>query len=139
MKAFSPIPLHLGLLLLLLTLLHLPERAPAAGDVPAITLEELKRALDEGKIILIDVNGTTMFRKGHIPTAIDYRANRARLASLLPPGKGQLIVAYCGGPECNAYRAATEKAIALGYTNVRHFPDGIIGWIRAGEALEKAP
>lgn len=136
MKFAVPHPLHLRLCLLLCLV---PIPGEAARDVPAISLTRLKKALQQGNVTLVDVNGTTMFRKGHIPTAIDYRPNRARLASLLPRDKSQLVVAYCGGPQCNAYRTAAEKLVELGYTNVRYFPEGITGWIRAGQLLERPP
>ena len=48
-----------------------------------------------------------------------------------------LIVAYCGGPKCMAYKAAATAALKLGYTNVKHLPDGIKGWVQAGEPVEK--
>jgi rhodanese-related sulfurtransferase len=43
--------------------------------------------------------------------------------------KTTLIVAYCGGPECGAYKAAADAAAALGYTNIKHYSEGISGWL----------
>jgi len=37
-----------------------------------------------------------------------------------------------------AYKTAAKKAVALGYTNVKHFSAGISGWTSAGEKVEKA-
>ncbi|MDZ4288977.1 MAG: rhodanese-like domain-containing protein, partial [Prosthecobacter sp.] len=59
------------------------------------------------------------------------------LASALPKDKNALVVAYCGGPSCNAYQAAAKAAAALGYTNVKHLTAGISGWKKEGEKLEK--
>jgi rhodanese-related sulfurtransferase len=64
-------------------------------------------------------------------------AQKAKLASLLPQDKGALIVAYCGGPKCGAYKSAAAAAKKLGYTNVKHLSAGISGWKKAGEAVEK--
>ena len=50
--------------------------------------------------------------------------------------KKALIVAYCGGPRCNAYTAAANAAKELGYTNVKHLSAGISGWKAAGEKTE---
>ena len=36
------------------------------------------------------------------------------------------------------YKTAAEKAVALGYTNVKHLSAGISGWKEAGEKVEKA-
>ena len=109
-----------------------------AGEYPDISITELKSAIAANKAVVIDVNGTQSWQKGHIPTAIDFGTNRDKLASVLPADKNALVVAYCGGPQCNAYQAAAKAAEKLGYTNVKHLSAGISGWMQAGEKTEKA-
>jgi len=108
-----------------------------AGEVQDITIPELKAALATGKVTLVDANGTKSWQGGHIAGAIDFKANESKLATLLPKDKGTLVVAYCGGPKCMAYKSAAAAAQKLGYTNVKHLPDGIKGWVAAGEPTEK--
>jgi rhodanese-related sulfurtransferase len=108
-----------------------------AGQVKDITIAELKSALAAGPVTLLDANGTKSWQEGHISGAIDFKGNEAKLASLLPKDKSALVIAYCGGPKCMAYKAAVEAAQKLGYTNVRHLPDGIKGWVKAGEPTTK--
>ena len=108
-----------------------------AGEVQDITIPELKAALASGKVTLVDANGTKSWQGGHIAGAIDFKANEAKLATLLPKDKATLVVAYCGGPKCMAYKSAAAAAQKLGYTNVKHLPDGIKGWVAAGEPTEK--
>ena len=108
-----------------------------AGEFPDISITELKAAIEAKKVTVIDVNGTTGYSKGHVPTAIDFAANRAKLAAALPEDKNALIVAYCGGPSCKAYQAAANAAEKLGYKNVKHLSAGISGWLQAGEQTEK--
>src|SRR5947209_8765255 len=91
-----------------------------AGEYPDISITELKSAIESKKAVVIDANGTESWQRGHIPTAIDFRASREKLASVLPADKNALIVAYCGGPTCNAYKSAANAAEQLGYTNVKH-------------------
>ena len=107
--------------------------AAQAGPYPDITIDQLKSALAANQVTLLDVNGSTSWKEGHIPGALDYVASKARLASLLPKDKQALIVAYCGGPRCGAYAAAAKAAKDLGYTNVKHLSAGISGWKAAGE------
>lgn len=107
---------------------------PAAED-PPISIEDLKAAIAKEEVTLFDVNGSRIYAKGRIPSALDYRAITDLPASL-PSDKKALIVAYCGGPSCSAYRAATRKIRRFGYTNVRHLSGGISGWMEAGEPLE---
>ncbi|HEY5913898.1 MAG TPA: rhodanese-like domain-containing protein [Verrucomicrobiae bacterium] len=108
-----------------------------AGSYPEIKIGELKSAISAGKVALIDVNGTESWKEGHIPGAIDFAANKDKLASLLPKDKNALVVAYCGGPKCGAYAQAAKAAKDLGYTNVKHLVAGISGWKEAGEKTER--
>lgn len=108
-----------------------------AAGFEDISIADLKKAIEEKKVTIIDVNGSDSYKAGHVPTAIDFEAKGGDIASSLPSDKGSLIVAYCGGPACNAYQAAAKKAVALGYTNVKHLSAGISGWKAAGEKLEK--
>ena len=89
-----------------------------AGEYPDVTIQEPKGAMATGKVTVIDVNGTDAFRDGHIPGAIDFEANAQKIEKVLPKDNDALIVAYCGGPQCMAYKSAAKKAVALGYTNV---------------------
>ena len=87
---------------------------------------------------LRDANGTESWQAGHIPGAVDFTTQKDKLAELLPADKNALVVAYCGGPQCMAYKAAAKAAVKLGYTNVKHLSAGIHGWKEAGVAVEKA-
>lgn len=107
------------------------------GDVKDITISELKAAIDGKNVTLLDANGSKSWKEGHIPGAIDFKASQDKLASLLPKDKTALVVAYCGGPKCMAYKAAVAAAQKLGYTNIKHLPAGISGWAKAGEPTEK--
>ena len=112
----------------------------AAGATRGVTLsaKELKKAIAEKKATVIDVNGSKSYAKGHVPSAIDFATVKADLAKHLPADKSALVVAYCGGPACNAYAAAAKAAKELGYTNIKHLSAGISGWKEAGEKTEAA-
>ena len=108
-----------------------------AGEYPDISITELKSAIAGKTAVIIDVNGSDSYTAGHIPGAVDFEAKQAALAKILPTDKSALVVAYCGGPQCNAYTAAAKAAKALGYTNVKHLSAGISGGKDAGAPLEK--
>ena len=108
-----------------------------AGEFPDITIPEVKQAIASGKATIIDVNGTQSYKNGHVPSALNYADISKDLASKLPSDKNALVIAYCGGPSCNAYTKAANAAVALGYTNVKHMSAGISGWLQAGEKTEK--
>jgi rhodanese-related sulfurtransferase len=109
-----------------------------AGEFQDISITELKAKIAAKQVTVIDVNGADSYKKGHIPGAIDFSAKKGDLASVLPKDKDALIVAYCGGPKCNAYKQAATAAEKLGYKNVKHLSAGISGWNQAGEKTEAA-
>jgi rhodanese-related sulfurtransferase len=108
-----------------------------AAQYPDIKIDELKSAIKSHQVTLLDANGTDSFKEGHIPGAIDFSTHRAKLANVLPKDKEALIVAYCGGPKCTAYKAAAQAAEKLGYKNVKHLAAGISGWRDSGQKVEK--
>jgi len=110
----------------------------ADDKVADISHEELTKAVKEGKVALIDCNGTDSYKAGHIPGAVNFATDKAKLAEKLPAEKSALVVAYCGNPNCNAYAAGAAEAKKLGYTNVKHYSAGIAGWKKSGEKTEEA-
>jgi rhodanese-related sulfurtransferase len=124
-----------------------PAEAPAA-EAPAaaaptpeasfgeVTLEELKGLVESKAVVLLDANGTDSFKAGHIPGAIDFESAEATLGTVLPADKGALVVAYCGGEQCNAWKQAATAVAGLGYGNVKHYKGGLAGWKDSGAALE---
>lgn len=110
--------------------------AQAKGAVLDISLVDLKQAMADKNVVLIDCNGSESYAKGHIPGAIDLEAAGADLAKKLPNDKAALVVSYCAGPKCPAYKAGADAAAKLGYTNVKYFSGGIFGWKKAHEKVE---
>ena len=108
-----------------------------AGEFPDISVTDVKALADSKKAVIIDVNGSESFAKGHVPGAVDFDSVKDKLASVLPKDKNTPIVAYCGGPKCKAYQAAATAAEKLGYKNVKHMSAGIAGWKDAGQKTEK--
>ena len=130
--------MRLKVLLTALALLMLATQPGLSDSSYAdISAKDLKAAVDAGKVTLLDCNGTRSYRSGHLPGAIDFESSAGSLRGKLPAGKNSLVVAYCGGPRCNAYKKGAEAAKALGYTNVKHFSGGLSGWSDADYPIEK--
>ena len=109
-----------------------------AGEYPDISITELEKAIKDGEVILLDVNGSAKYAKGHIPGAVDFRSDKTDLAAALGDDKDKLVVAYCGGPACSAYKAGATAAEKAGFKNIKHLSAGISGWLQAGKPTEKA-
>ncbi len=104
---------------------------------PEVSQTELSEWIKAGKVVLIDANGEKSYAEGHIPGALNLAWGETVLTSKLPKEKDALIVAYCGGPTCEAWCKAASLLEKQGYTNLRHFKGGLKGWVEAGGKLEK--
>ena len=91
------------------------------GMEEAITMME-----QESDYIILDVRRIDEFAEKHIPGAINI-PNEEIGEDPIPqlPDKDQLILVYCRSG--NRSKQASEKLVALGYTNVVEF-GGIIDW-----------
>ena len=95
-----------------------------------VSISELKELIAKKSATIVDVNSKASFAKAHVTGAVHFGSNAERFETVLPKDKSTLIVAYCGGPECTAWKKAAIKACELGYTNIRHFSGGIQGWTK---------
>lgn len=100
-----------------------------------ISYDDLKKAIEEKKVFLVDCNGDKSYAEGRIPSALNCKA--ADFDAKLPTDKAALIVAYCGSEKCTAWKGGASKLSKLGYTNIKNFEGGLKGWTAAGGTLEK--
>jgi rhodanese-related sulfurtransferase len=104
-----------------------------------ITREELQGLLEEGDVTLVHALPEPYFRKEHIPGAL--QLDHDRVDELSPerlPDKSAPIVTYCANLSCPNSEIAANRLVALGYTDVREYAEGIADWIEAGLPVERA-
>ncbi len=81
---------------------------------------------EETGYIILDVRTKEEFSAGHIPGAINIPNETIGTAEIPElPVKDQLILIYCRSG--NRSKQASEKLVALGYTNIAEF-GGINSW-----------
>jgi rhodanese-related sulfurtransferase len=104
-----------------------------------ITREELRAAIQDGSVTVVDALGEHYWARQHLPGALPLVADEvdAKAAALLPD-KAAAIVTYCTNPACPNSQAVASRLELLGYTNVRKYRDGIEDWVRAGLPVESA-
>lgn len=85
-------------------------------------------------VMLIDSRPTARkYDPGHIPTAVNIPDTQfEKMTDLLPAKKDTLLIFYCEGVECMLSHKSAFKAEKLGYGNIKVYPDGYPGWIKAG-------
>jgi len=83
----------------LLAVLALTAASPAVGgaadaDAPRVTAEEVKRLVEKGEALIVDVRGKDAYDQEHAEGAVNIPVGEveARLAEL---PKNKLIAAYC--------------------------------------------
>ena len=92
-----------------------------------VNMDEAITMMEEGSgYIILDVRTPEEFAEKHIPGAINV-ANETIGTEDIPelPDKDQLILVYCRSG--NRSKQASEKLVALGYTNIVEF-GGINDW-----------
>ena len=92
-----------------------------------VNMDEAITMMEEGSgYIILDVRTLGEFEEKHIPGAINV-ANETIGTDEIPelPDKDQLILVYCRSG--NRSKQASEKLVALGYTNIVEF-GGINDW-----------
>lgn len=111
---------------------HTAEKCDNDAHYPEITKAELKELTvqaEKNEAAIIDVNSKDTFTaENSVTNSFNYAAHKADFAKMLPANKDAPIVAYCGGPKCQAWKKAAKEACKLGYTNVKHYKDGLQGW-----------
>ncbi|MDQ3435084.1 MAG: rhodanese-like domain-containing protein [Actinomycetota bacterium] len=98
---------------------------------------ELARAIDANEVTVVETLRDQHFEQGHLPGAIHIHFEAvAEQAAQLLPDKDAPIVTYCSNTACRNSELAAGKLQAMGYTNVRRYPEGKDDWQEAGLPLE---
>ena len=105
------------------------------GNLHAVSVARVKQLLDEkAPLTLVDARPKDRkYDKGHIPGAISLPDSQfdKLAAERLPADKAAALYFYCDGLACKLSNDSAEKAIKLGYTNVKVVPEGYPGWEKA--------
>ena len=103
-----------------------------AMGVVDLDIDELKRGLNDGSILLVDVREPHEFAAGHIPSSISHPLS-AFDPSALPAADGKRIVFSCASGVRSV--RAIEFAQAAGLTLNEHYRGGFKDWIASGEPI----
>lgn len=104
-----------------------------SGRMVAVSVPFLKKKLDEGApLALIDSRPKERkYDKGHIPRAISLPdSDFDKLADRLPADRNSPLYFYCEGLNCKLSSDSAEKAVKLGYKQVKVVPEGYPLWAK---------
>ena len=119
----------------------------ASGSFPTKNNQEsiisfgvLKEIFNKSGIILIDVRSPQVFKKEHIPWAINipYHEFPEKLPEIMKQiSFSQEIIVYCGGIECFDAKDMAFLLQAKGYKDVKVYKGGWGEWTQNNMPLEK--
>lgn len=102
--------------------------------VENVYIDELKKGLAEGSILLVDVRESNEFAAGHIPGAL-LNPLQSFNPNALPRVPGKRVVLSCRSGRRSL--TALELAQKAGRSDVKaHYPGGFQEWAKAGEPVE---
>lgn len=102
-----------------------------SGRVGAVSVPFIKKQIDEkAAVAVIDSRPKERkYDKGHIPGAINIPDTQFdKLVDRLPADKSTPLYFYCDGLACTLSASSAEKAVKLGYTQVKVVPEGYPAW-----------
>jgi predicted sulfurtransferase len=102
MRHTSKLALFLALVVLLAACSAAPTAAPAAdlpiseSDIPRVTAEEAKAAVDAGEAVIVDVRDVSSYEPEHVAGALSIPlADIEEDPASVPLDKAQWIITYC--------------------------------------------
>lgn len=102
------------------------------GHYASVSAEFVKKQMDGGTdMLLVDSRPKrAKFDKGHIPGAVSIPDSEfEQMTGQLPQDKNKLLIFYCEGYQCKLSHKSAQRAIALGFTNVKVHSGGYPEWI----------
>lgn len=101
------------------------------GNYASVSTDWMKKHIDaKTDMVIVDARPKVKkYDKGHIPTAISIPDTQFdKYKDQLPQDKNKLVVFYCGGYKCKLSNKSAQKALAMGYTNVKVYAAGYPEW-----------
>jgi rhodanese-related sulfurtransferase len=109
------------------------------SDLKIVTLEQVKRLVNEGKVLLIDARNADEFEKGRIKGAINipYMEVENYFEKLFEFPTDTLVVIYCNNPDCPLGRGLLKFMEQMEFKKLYLYDDGWDGWVNAGMPIER--
>ena len=104
-----------------------------------VTLDQVRRLLEQKKAFFIDARNAEDFRKGHIPGAWNIPALEMEqyFDTLVTLPSGSTAVIYCNGVDCHLGKMLIDFLKELHFTNLYLYDEGWDGWEKAKLPVER--
>jgi rhodanese-related sulfurtransferase len=114
-----------------------PAAQSAESRVPRITIEELKKLMDEQKVVVVDVRSADAYNNGHIKGAINLPLDKIQAGKYDALPRDKRIITYCSCGAENSSAAATLLLEKAGFNNGATLLGGTYAWEQSGGKMQK--
>lgn len=107
-----------------------PKWMGVLGHYASVSAEYVADRMAENGVMVYDARPfKPKYVKGHLPGAVSLpHTHFDALSAKLPRDKNFPVIFYCGGLECRLSHKSAQKALELGYTDVKVFSGGYPEW-----------
>ena len=101
------------------------------GHYASVSTAWMKKQIgSQADMVVVDARPKLKkYDKGHIPGAISIPDTQFdKFKNQLPEDKNKLVVFYCGGFKCKLSHKSAQRAMAMGYSNVKVYAAGYPEW-----------
>lgn len=96
---------------------------------------KVKRLIESGTLIVLDVRGPEIYDLGHIPGALnfpldDFEKEKKELLSQITPDDEILV--YCAGVTCHDSHTFATRLVKMGFAHVGVYVGGFAEWEEMG-------
>lgn len=108
------------------------------AKIPTINTSGLKTLIDSGvPLVILDARSGKWDDGKRLPGALSLNSeSKLEEITKVLPKKDALIVTYCSNLKCPASHKLFEHLKSNGYTNLIEYPEGIEGWLEAGNPVK---
>jgi rhodanese-related sulfurtransferase len=106
----------------------------SAPLVENLTISEIKKGLEAGSILVVDVREAHEFEAGHIPNSVLVPLSTFHIGDI-PDSNGRRIVLSCRSGRRSL--TAAELAFEQGMSIDAHYAGGFLDWVQHGEPVDQ--
>ena len=106
--------------------------------VPRITVDELKKLMADGQVVVLDVRGADAYNVEHIKGSINLPLDKISAGEYKYLPHDKRLVAYCSCGTEHTSAAASVLLEKAGFKNVAALLGGTNAWKQSGGEMEKA-
>lgn len=101
--------------------------------IQEISLDALRSALGKSHVVILDARSVSLYKKGHIPTAIclsreNFEHDFEGAVPILMSSPTNALIVYCADQSCDEGVTVARSLVEMGFKSTRLFKGGWKAW-----------